>query len=158
MARSGEPLPRLLAAVSDAGWGELRFDIALWPTAEATSFVRRPGTTPYRFWADRAGDVALSRSLFWIALIGENFQPRLLSGPRHRLLVRRLDSDVKVPAKSTIHAVLDRHDLVKRGGGRVARRCRRARFPRSTSAADAAPVRLASWPAFAVTVPEFHAV
>src|SRR6201997_3899323 len=31
------------------------------------------------------------------------------------LLVRRLDSDVRVPAKSTIHAVLDRHGLVKRG-------------------------------------------
>src|SRR3954465_14461139 len=33
------------------------------------------------------------------------------------LLVRRLDGDIRVPAKSTIHAVLDRHDLVKRGGG-----------------------------------------
>ena len=32
------------------------------------------------------------------------------------LLVRRLDGDVRVPAKSTIHAVLDRHGLVKRGG------------------------------------------
>jgi transposase InsO family protein len=32
------------------------------------------------------------------------------------LLVRRLDGDVRVPARSTIHAVLDRHDLVKRGG------------------------------------------
>src|SRR6201988_1238894 len=32
------------------------------------------------------------------------------------LLVRRLDGDIKVPAKSTIHAVLDRHGLVKRGG------------------------------------------
>src|ERR1700748_41786 len=31
------------------------------------------------------------------------------------LLVRRLDGDVRVPAKSTIHAVLDRHDLVRRG-------------------------------------------
>jgi transposase InsO family protein len=31
------------------------------------------------------------------------------------LLVRRLDGDVRVPAKSTIHAVLDRHRLVKRG-------------------------------------------
>ena len=31
------------------------------------------------------------------------------------LLVRRLDGDVRVPAKSTIHAVLDRHGLVKRG-------------------------------------------
>src|SRR2546421_5101618 len=33
------------------------------------------------------------------------------------LLVRRLVGDVRVPAKSTIHAVLDRHGLVKRGGG-----------------------------------------
>src|ERR1700761_5186849 len=33
------------------------------------------------------------------------------------LLVRRLDGDVRVPAKSTIHTVLDRHGLVKRGGG-----------------------------------------
>src|SRR6478752_4282706 len=33
------------------------------------------------------------------------------------LLVRRLGGDVRVPAKSTIHAVLDRHGLVKRGGG-----------------------------------------
>ncbi len=32
------------------------------------------------------------------------------------LLVRRLAGDVKVPAKSTIHAVLDRHGLVKRMG------------------------------------------
>src|SRR5712675_1396311 len=30
------------------------------------------------------------------------------------LLVRRLDGDLRVPAKSTIHAVLDRHGLVKR--------------------------------------------
>jgi transposase InsO family protein len=30
------------------------------------------------------------------------------------LLVRRLASDVRVPAKSTIHAVLDRHGLVRR--------------------------------------------
>src|SRR5260221_9478073 len=33
------------------------------------------------------------------------------------LLVRRLDGDIRIPAKSTIHAVLDRHGLVKRGGG-----------------------------------------
>jgi transposase InsO family protein len=32
------------------------------------------------------------------------------------LLVRRLAGDVRVPAKSTIHAVLDRHGLVKRAG------------------------------------------
>jgi len=32
------------------------------------------------------------------------------------LLIRRLASDVRVPAKSTIHAVLDRHDLVQRMG------------------------------------------
>ena len=30
------------------------------------------------------------------------------------LLVRKLDGDVRVPAKSTVHAVLDRHGLVKR--------------------------------------------
>jgi transposase InsO family protein len=34
------------------------------------------------------------------------------------LLVRRLSGDVRVPAKSTIHAVLDRHGLVKRMGRR----------------------------------------
>jgi transposase InsO family protein len=33
------------------------------------------------------------------------------------LLVRRLDGDIRVPAKSTIHTVLDRHGLVKRCGG-----------------------------------------
>src|SRR5215207_7031395 len=32
------------------------------------------------------------------------------------LLVRRLAGDLRVPAKSTIHAVLDRHGLVKRIG------------------------------------------
>ena len=31
------------------------------------------------------------------------------------LLVRRLAGDVRIPAKSTVHAVLDRHSLVKRG-------------------------------------------
>ena len=30
------------------------------------------------------------------------------------LLVRRLNGEVRVPAKSTVHAVLDRHGLVKR--------------------------------------------
>jgi transposase InsO family protein len=30
------------------------------------------------------------------------------------ILVRRLDGDIRVPARSTIHAVLDRHGLVKR--------------------------------------------
>src|SRR5918999_1622311 len=32
------------------------------------------------------------------------------------LLVRRLAGDMRVPARSTIHAVLDRHDLVRRMG------------------------------------------
>jgi transposase len=32
------------------------------------------------------------------------------------LLVRRLDGDIRIPAKSTIHAVLDRHGLVKPSG------------------------------------------
>jgi transposase InsO family protein len=34
------------------------------------------------------------------------------------LLVRRLSGEIKVPAKSTIHAVLDRHGLVRRMGKR----------------------------------------
>ena len=38
------------------------------------------------------------------------------------LLVRRLDGDVRVPAKSTIHAVLHRHGLVKPIGRWRARR------------------------------------
>jgi transposase InsO family protein len=33
------------------------------------------------------------------------------------LLLRRLPGDLRIPAKSTVHAVLDRHGLVKRGGG-----------------------------------------
>jgi hypothetical protein len=31
--------------------------------------------------------------------------------------LRRLDGDIKLPAKSTIHAVPDRHDLVQRSDG-----------------------------------------
>ena len=34
------------------------------------------------------------------------------------LLVRRLAGDVRIPATSTIHAVMDRHGLVRRRGGR----------------------------------------
>jgi len=34
------------------------------------------------------------------------------------LLVRRLNGDVRIPAKSTVHAVLDRHGLVKRSRSR----------------------------------------
>lgn len=38
------------------------------------------------------------------------------------LLVRKLAGDVRIPAKSTVHAVLDRHGLVKRA--RQRRRCK----------------------------------
>jgi transposase len=34
------------------------------------------------------------------------------------LLLRRLNGDVRLPAKSTVHAVLDRHGLVKRARAR----------------------------------------
>jgi len=37
------------------------------------------------------------------------------------VLIRRLSGDVRVPAKSTVHAVLDRHGLVRRMGKRRAR-------------------------------------
>ena len=39
------------------------------------------------------------------------------------ILIRRLPGDVRVPAKSTIHAVLDRHGLVKRARPRRPRAC-----------------------------------
>ena len=41
-------------------------------------------------------------------------KPRWGARKIRELLVRRLDGDVRVPAKSTVHAVLDRHGLVKR--------------------------------------------
>jgi transposase InsO family protein len=47
------------------------------------------------------------------------------------LLIRRLASEIQVPAKSTIHAVLDRHGLVKRMGRR---RNRATGTPLSTGA------------------------
>jgi transposase InsO family protein len=39
------------------------------------------------------------------------------------LLVRRLAEEVRIPARSTIHAVLDRHGLVKHGSGPRRRAC-----------------------------------
>lgn len=49
------------------------------------------------------------------------------------LLVRKLAGDVRIPAKSTVHAVLDRHGLVKRG------RKRRHRAEGTPLSAGAAP-------------------
>jgi transposase len=48
------------------------------------------------------------------------------------LLVRRLAGDVRIPAKSTVHAVLDRHGLVKRA--RQRRRCKAEGTPLSLAA------------------------
>jgi transposase len=45
-----------------------------------------------------------------------------------QLLVRRLDGDVRVPAKSTVHAVLHRHGLVK-PVGRARHRATARRYP-----------------------------
>lgn len=50
------------------------------------------------------------------------------------LLVRRLAGDVRIPAKSTVHAVLDRHGLVKR-----ARQRRRNKAKGTTLSQAAAP-------------------
>src|SRR5215472_9476682 len=53
------------------------------------------------------------------------------------LLVRRLDQDFRVPAKSTVHAVLHRHGLVKIPGRprrRLVHRCRKARHPTNCGA------------------------
>src|SRR3546814_16619334 len=55
-------------------------------------------------------------------LIVEAMQGKPHWGARkiRELLVRRLNGDVRIPAKSTVNAVLDRHGLVKR-----AKECRR---------------------------------
>ena len=47
----------------------------------------------------------------------KNEKPHWGARKIRELLVRRLDGDIKIPAKSTIHAVLDRHGLVRRSGG-----------------------------------------
>jgi len=51
----------------------------------------------------------------------------------------RLDPGVHTPAISTVHAVLDRHGLVKRGGraGATGRRGRRSPFPASPTTCGA---------------------
>jgi hypothetical protein len=46
--------------------------------------------------------------------------------------VRRLAGDVRIPARSTVHAVLDRHGLVKRA--RQRRRCKAEGTPLSLAA------------------------
>ena len=53
--------------------------------------------------------------------IDNPFGPRLSSMCPGRTLLRRLPGDLRLPAKSTIHAVLDRHGLVKRMGKRRGR-------------------------------------
>ena len=59
------------------------------------------------------------------------------------LLVRRLDGDIRVPAKSTIHAVLDRHGwsgaAAGRATARAARRCPRAPCPMTCGAQAVQP-------------------
>jgi transposase len=61
------------------------------------------------------------------------------------LLLRWLASHVRVPAKSTIHAVLDRHGLVKRRAKGVPmppeRRCHTGRRPTICGAPIASPAR-----------------
>ena len=54
------------------------------------------------------------------------------------LLVRRLAGDIRVPAKSTIHAVLDRNGLVKRMR-RTHNRARGTPYGRSASAMGSSP-------------------
>ena len=49
------------------------------------------------------------------------------------LLVRRLAGDVRIPAKSTVHAVLDRHGLVARARQRHRHRARGTPLSRATA-------------------------
>jgi transposase len=64
-------------------------------------------------------------------LIVETKQDKPHWGARkiRELLVRKLAGDVRIPAKSTVHAVLDRHGLVKRA--RQRRRCKAEGTPLS---------------------------
>ena len=56
------------------------------------------------------------------------------------LLVRKLAGDVRLPAKSTVHAVLDRHGLVRRARERRAWRARRSGARRARSSASSSTV------------------
>ena len=69
------------------------------------------------------------------------------------LLVRKLAGDVRLPARSTVHAVLDRHGLVNRAESGAtaptARRCRQAPIPTTCGAPTS---RASSSSAMAATV------
>ena len=64
----------------------------------------------------------LPRQIESLIVAAKRDKPRWGARKIRELLVRRLDGDIRVPAKSTIHAVLHRHGLVKvlwrRDGGR----------------------------------------
>jgi transposase len=69
------------------------------------------------------------------------------------LLVRKLTGEVRIPAKSTVHALLDRHGLIKRARARrtapTARPCRPAPRPTTSGAPTS---RASSSSAMAATV------
>src|ERR1700752_3059078 len=58
----------------------------------------------------------LPRQIESLIVAAKHDKPHWGARKIRELLVRRLDGDIRVPAKSTIHAVLDRHGLVKRMG------------------------------------------
>ena len=60
------------------------------------------------------------------------------------LLVRKLAGDVRIPAKSTVHAVLDRHGLVKRARERKNRAQGTPLSPRPPPTTSGAPTSRAS--------------
>ena len=69
------------------------------------------------------------------------------------LLMRRLPGDIRLPAKSTIHAVLDRHGLVRaRANGAPAQRARRCHWPWRPMSSGAPISRASSSSAMADTV------
>jgi len=65
------------------------------------------------FWLDI--EVPIQCALHLIVTLKRD-KPHWGARKIRELLVRRLNGDVRVPAKSTIHAVLDRHGLVRRLG------------------------------------------
>src|ERR1700745_4280227 len=90
-----------------------------------TDRSRRPVRNPHQ----------LPRQLESLIVAAKRDKPHWGARKLRELLVRRLDGDIRVPAKSTIHAVLDRHGLVKRGGG-PRHRARGTPLSRGTSPND----------------------
>jgi transposase len=86
----------------------------------------------------------LPRQIESLIVVAKRDKPHWGARKIRELLVRRLDGDIRVPAKSTIHAVLHRHGLVKVPG-------------RPRHRATGTPLSTGAWPPAAERPPRAHA-